>query len=351
MDQPGQSINFDAHAMYADEENQLDLEEKQQQNELKELLTNAFDDLLDEDDDDMSSSSEFSNASVHGNHHPRTQSHNHMLVMQQQHNNDKYSTPALTQSNQLPPQLNLQHTAIVKQYEDQTIQFDCKHQQQHMQHPGDESHFDDDDHHLHLTDDDLMQQKQPVTQFGKGIQAAAAAADLLQTPKNQPIVINYNNINEPNHLKNPGLGVELIDNADLGSIDEDEFDELQMQQQNHFEFMNMDAINRQYGRLQLFYKVRGTSAWLYHFHMEKKAFFLVFLIWLVYRQKARRSVKSIRRLQRGRQSGTPCAQASCCTLRTGEHESQGPSRTSEPFEYGLESELAAGNGCKQASKI
>ena len=85
--------------------------------------------------------------------------------------------------------------------------------------------------------------------------------DVLQTPKTQPILLNYNN--DIHHKKTQNF--EMIDNADLGSIDEEEFEQQMIHQQNHFEFMNIDAINRQYARLQILYKVRG----LYHLILNK----------------------------------------------------------------------------------
>ncbi|KAL3884693.1 hypothetical protein ACJMK2_024805 [Sinanodonta woodiana] len=47
---PGTSLNFDGQALQNAQEDEYRKEEEQQQNELRQLLTNAFDDLMDEDD-------------------------------------------------------------------------------------------------------------------------------------------------------------------------------------------------------------------------------------------------------------------------------------------------------------
>jgi hypothetical protein len=291
MDNPGTSINFDANALYADEENEREFEDKQQQNELKELLTNAFDDILDMDDDDDedSSSSDFSlygNANNHQNNHHKkivtntrtvlttnnnngVKSYHHQQQQQQQKiiYQQQYSTPAI---NQLPPpplQLNINEQTInyehhynIKEEDDDDDDDDEQprelihptpqlHQkQQQKQHDIDQQQQQD-MHHLHIgndhhlnhdedddeDDDDIDESK---FQFGNGLQLELNQ----QTPKNP----NYN-------LNSNGLEMNnVVDNND----DEENFDDLNI---NQFEFMNIDSINRQYGRLQLLYKVRGKK--------------------------------------------------------------------------------------------
>ena len=290
MDNPGTSINFDAHAFYIEEENEREFEDNQQQNELKELLTNAFDDILDMDDDDDddedSSSSDFS---LYGNNNKKmilntkaaltttktttinNNNNNGMKTYQQQQKvvyQQQYSTPAV---NQQPPPLQLNMNDQTINYEHHFIKEDEEDEEQprELKHPmpqldqqlnHDEKQTKKQDmNHLHIGNDHHLNQNDEVDigdeeedddidetnkfHFGNGLQLELNQQQ-LQTPKNPNYNINSNGL----EMNNGGAGG--VD------IDEDNFDDLNI---NQFEFMNIDSINRQYGRLQLLYKVRGKK--------------------------------------------------------------------------------------------
>ena len=302
MDNPGTSINFDAQAFYTAEENERDFEDEQQENELKNLLCNEFDDDLldmdddDDDDDDDDEDTSSSDMSLYGNtnnphhhhhhHHHKKMTNNNNNVLTTVTNtaptavlangkniinysqkqiiyNQMYSTPAINQQPPTPSlKLNMNeqtinyenHLYLKENDDDDDDENDDDAeppQPRELIHPTPQKDINENEqpklnenHHLHLGNDHHLNNgdEDNGEQASKFHFGNGLQLELnqhqMQTPKNPNYNVNSNGI-QMNH-----------------EYDAENFDELNIDQ---FEFMNLDKINHAFGKLKVLYNARGKK--------------------------------------------------------------------------------------------